>query len=83
MIYVYISIAVSLWVIVALLVRRPRSTAATVLADQQNVEILAGSPGKWRHHSWRPKGHPDIAEAEHRTPGMAVIEDGILKEGLQ
>ena len=62
-------------------VQVPNSAPLPSQADGQ-VEILYGSPGAWRHHSWRPGDHADVQEALD-TPGLAIRYNGTLAEGKQ
>lgn len=63
---------------------RRRKCANPVEAQtmRDHVELLYGKPGAWVHHSMRPEGHKDIAEAL-ATPGMAVRRGGVIEEGRQ
>ena len=46
------------------------------------VELLVKTPAGWRHHSFRPASHRDVQEALD-TPGLAVMRDGEIEEGVQ
>ena len=46
------------------------------------VELLVKTPAGWRHHSFRPASHRDVQEALD-TPGLAIMRDGEIEEGVQ
>ena len=58
---------------------RAAPASLTYTAQPDTVELLTASPAGWQHHSWRPDGHKDIAEAL-RTPGFAVRRNGAVEE---
>ena len=59
----------------------PQHQPAPVHADGA-VELLVKTTDGWRHHSFRPASHRDVQEALD-TPGLAVMRDGEIEEGVQ
>jgi hypothetical protein len=62
--------------------RIERRQVDTPAVSRESIELLVGRPGAWLHHSMRPEGHKDIAEALD-TPGMAIRRGDAIEEGRQ
>lgn len=62
---------------------RARLTAeAEAQSSQGAVRLLKRVGSGWVHIGHRHEEHPDVAEAL-RTPGLAVMRNGVIDEGNQ